>query len=57
VYCGIDWAEKHHDIALVDADGQLVAKRRINETGLLRRREADEIFRCVASIRWRRRVR
>jgi hypothetical protein len=30
--CGIDWAEKHHDIALVDADGKLVAKRRIKET-------------------------
>jgi hypothetical protein len=29
VYCGIDWAEKHHDIALVNADGQLVAKRRM----------------------------
>lgn len=32
VYGGIDWAEKHHDIALVDAGGQLVAKRRIKET-------------------------
>jgi Transposase len=32
VYCGIDWAEKHHDIALVDDDGQLVARRRITET-------------------------
>jgi hypothetical protein len=32
VFCGIDWAEKHHDIALVDADGKLVAKRRIKET-------------------------
>jgi transposase len=32
VYCGIDWAEKHHDIALVDTEGQLVAKRRIKET-------------------------
>jgi hypothetical protein len=32
VYCGIDWAEGHHDIALVDDDGQLIAKRRINET-------------------------
>ena len=21
VFCGIDWAEDHHDIALVDADG------------------------------------
>ena len=32
MYCGIDWAEKHHDIALVDDDGQLVARRRITET-------------------------
>jgi hypothetical protein len=29
VFCGIDCAEAHHDVALVDADGQLVAKRRI----------------------------
>ena len=32
VYCGIDWAEGHHDIALVDDEGRLVAKRRVNET-------------------------
>ena len=32
VYCGIDWAEGHHDIALVDDDGKLLAKRRINES-------------------------
>ncbi|MPY81666.1 MAG: transposase, partial [Actinophytocola sp.] len=32
VYCGIDWAEGHHDIALVDDDGALVAKRRIDES-------------------------
>ncbi len=32
VYCGIDWAEGHHDIALVDEDGRLVAKRRISES-------------------------
>jgi transposase len=32
VFCGIDWAEGHHDVALVDGDGTLVAKRRINET-------------------------
>ncbi|WP_213577563.1 IS110 family transposase [Rhodococcus sp. USK13] len=31
VFCGIDWAEDHHDIALVDAGGQLVAKRRITD--------------------------
>jgi hypothetical protein len=32
MYCGIDWAEHHHDIAIVNADGELVAKRRIAET-------------------------
>lgn len=32
MFCGIDWAEKHHDVALVDAHGQLVAKRRITES-------------------------
>lgn len=32
VFCGIDWAEDHHDVALVDADGALVAKRRIDDS-------------------------
>jgi transposase len=31
VSCGIDWAEDHHDVALVDAEGALVAKRRISD--------------------------
>ena len=31
VFCGIDWAEDHHDVALVDAEGRLVAKRRIGD--------------------------
>ena len=31
VFCGIDWAEDHHDIALVDADGSLLARRRISD--------------------------
>jgi transposase len=31
-YCGIDWAEGHHDIALINDDGALVAKRRIAES-------------------------
>ena len=31
VFCGIDWAEDHHDIALVDRDGQLLASRRISD--------------------------
>jgi hypothetical protein len=29
VMCGIDWAEGHHDIAVVDQNGDVVAKRRI----------------------------
>jgi transposase len=31
ITCGIDWAEAHHDVALVDEAGKLVAKRRISD--------------------------
>jgi transposase len=31
VFCGIDWAEDHHDIALVDRDGGLVARLRVSD--------------------------
>jgi transposase len=31
VFCGIDWAEDHHDIALIDAGGQLLGRRRISD--------------------------
>src|SRR4051812_26568039 len=31
VFCGIDWAEDHHDVALVDAEGNIVGKRRISD--------------------------
>ncbi|WP_270888936.1 IS110 family transposase [Pedococcus sp. 5OH_020] len=31
VFCGIDWAEDHHDIALVDREGQLLARQRISD--------------------------
>ncbi|MEU7037193.1 IS110 family transposase [Streptomyces sp. NPDC046237] len=31
IYCGIDWAEKTHDVALVDDTGQLIAKRHITD--------------------------
>lgn len=33
ITCGIDWAERHHDVALVDGDGTTLAKKRI-DTGL-----------------------
>lgn len=29
--CGIDWSEDHHDVAVVDVAGHLVAKRRIGD--------------------------
>jgi transposase len=31
IFCGIDWAEQHHDIALVDDEGTQLAKRRIGD--------------------------
>ncbi|MEV8100746.1 IS110 family transposase [Kitasatospora sp. NPDC085879] len=31
VFCGIDWASDHHDVALVDADGKLVGRARIGD--------------------------
>lgn len=31
VFCGIDWAEDHHDIALVDRDGTLLARQRVSD--------------------------
>lgn len=31
ITCGIDWAESHHDVALVDGTGKLVAERRISD--------------------------
>ncbi|MFE9574378.1 IS110 family transposase [Streptomyces sp. NPDC006692] len=31
IYCGIDWAERTHDVALVDDTGKLVAKRHITD--------------------------
>lgn len=27
--CGIDWAENHHDVALVDSEGRVVLKKRV----------------------------
>jgi transposase len=31
LFCGIDWAQDHHDLAVIDADGQLVAEKRISD--------------------------
>ncbi len=32
IYCGIDWSEQHHDIALVDENGHVVTRNRIAES-------------------------
>jgi transposase len=29
IFVGIDWAERHHDVCVIDADGQFLAKGRI----------------------------
>lgn len=31
LFCGIDWAEGHHDVAIIDAEGTLMAKKRITD--------------------------
>jgi transposase len=31
ITCGVDWAEDHHDVALLDAGGKLVARLRISD--------------------------
>lgn len=31
VFCGIDWAEDHHDVALADRDGNLPAHKKISD--------------------------
>ncbi len=31
VFCGIDWSERHHDVALVDESGALVVKERVGD--------------------------
>ncbi|OSC39790.1 hypothetical protein B8W66_15900 [Mycobacterium decipiens] len=30
LYCGIDWATDHHDVAVVDHDGRVVARSRVS---------------------------
>jgi predicted NBD/HSP70 family sugar kinase len=31
-FCGIDWASDHHDIAIVDETGSLLARARIDDS-------------------------
>jgi transposase len=31
IYCGIDWAERHHDVAVVDQAGAVLGRRRISD--------------------------
>lgn len=45
VACGIDWARDHHDVAIVDCNGKVVASERISDTaegfGILLRMLSD----------------
>jgi transposase len=31
IYCGIDWSERYHDVAVVDESGRLLGRRRISD--------------------------
>jgi transposase len=31
VYCGIDWAEQHHDVAVLDSAGRVLAQQRVTD--------------------------
>jgi len=31
IYCGVDWAEAHHDVAVIDDTGRRLAKTRITD--------------------------
>jgi len=52
IFCGVDWAEDHHDVAVVDEHGALLAKRRIVDdlagfsdlTTLLAEHTGTEVF-------------
>ncbi len=33
VFCGVDWAAEHHDVALVDAGGKQLTKLRMSDEG------------------------
>ena len=33
ITCGIDWAEAHHDVAVMDGDGRVLGRRKI-DTGV-----------------------
>ena len=35
VFCGIDWAEDHYDVAVVDHAGSVLARRRIADDSLV----------------------
>jgi Transposase len=31
IFVGIDWAERHHDVCVIDTDGQVLTRARIVE--------------------------
>jgi len=43
ITCGIDWAEGHHDVAISDSAGTVLARRRI-DTGVIGFTELEELF-------------
>lgn len=50
IYCGIDWAEKTHDVALVDDTGQLLAKRHITDDAAGYQRQPARLVRSAGRL-------
>jgi hypothetical protein len=44
-FCGVDWASDHHDIAVVDETGSLLARARIDDTAA----GLDQLLRMLAA--------
>lgn len=53
ITCGIDWADDHHDVALVDEAGKLVARRRIgDDADRAHAEKAIEAFTKTYGAKW-----
>jgi transposase len=57
MFCGIDWSDDHHDVAVVDDNGAVIAQLRIGNDaegfGQLGRRSRSSGLAPLVRCRWR----
>lgn len=55
LFVGVDWAEDHHDVCVVDAGGRVVAKGRVPQgiAGVARLHELVDLGGMIPRRRWR----